>query len=91
MLIHVGFKTPTEEIMKEWGEWFNSLGEKMIDHGSRFGEGFEVKGDSAEKLGYELDAFTGYTIIEAENKEDAIKIAKSCPSITAIRVYELMD
>jgi hypothetical protein len=34
-------------------------------------------------------AITGYIVIQAENLQEAEKIAQKCPSITSIRVYEI--
>jgi hypothetical protein len=35
------------------------------------------------------DAITGYIVINANNIEEAIKIAQNCPMITSTRVYEV--
>jgi hypothetical protein len=37
------------------------------------------------------DAITGYTIINAEDMDEAERIAQGCPIITSIRVYEAMS
>jgi hypothetical protein len=36
-------------------------------------------------------AATGYTIINADNIDNAEKIAQGCPIITSVRVYEVMS
>ncbi len=36
------------------------------------------------------DSITGYTVIQAENLDEAEKIAQGNPFIASIRVYELM-
>lgn len=91
VLIHFGYETPTEKIMKDWNDWFTSIGDKIVDPGNPFGPGLEITHDGTKKLPHDKEAITGYTIINAENIEEAEKIAKSCPSITSIRVYEAMS
>ena len=33
MLLHYGFEKPTEEIMKAWGAWFESIAERNVEQG----------------------------------------------------------
>ncbi len=44
-----------------------------------------------KELPHDMEAITGYMIINAEDMEEAEKIAKTCPRITSIRVYEAMS
>ena len=88
MFLHVGFKTPTQEIMNDWMKWFESISDKTVDSGFSFGEAREITRDGSKELPLGLDSMTGYTIINAENLDEAEKIAKTCPIITGIRVYE---
>ena len=37
------------------------------------------------------DAITGYTMVNAEDMDEAEGIARGCPMITSIRVYEAMS
>ena len=37
-----------------------------------------------------MESITGYSIINAENLEDAEKIAQDHPFIASIRIYEIM-
>ncbi len=88
MLLHVGFEPPTDEIMAKWGEWFGSIADVQVDQGGFMG-GKEITDDGVTDLGWDASALTGYNIIEAENMDAAVEIAKSNPFISAIRVYEL--
>ena len=88
VLLHMGFKTPTPEIMEAWGMWFESIEDKTVDTGVGFGEAREITRDGSKELPWGLDSITGYTIISAENLDEAEEIAKTCPFITGIRVYE---
>lgn len=88
MLVHCGFEQPTAEIMKAWGAWFKSLAASQIDQGGFMG-GREISDEGTRDLGWDMDSLTGYNIIEAEDMDAAEKLARECPYIASIRVYEL--
>ena len=87
VLISYGFETPTPEIQQAWGKWFTSIGDRMVD-GSPLGNGREISQAGTEALPLGLDSLTGYCVIHADSLDEAEKIAKDCPIITSIRVYE---
>jgi len=86
-----GFETPTQEIQEAWGKWFASIGDKMVDSGSPLGPGREISHSGTKELPLGKESLTGYCIINADNLDEAEKIAKGCPIITSIRVYEAMS
>lgn len=88
MLLHVGFEPPTDEIMGKWGDWFESIIPVQTDQAGFMG-GKEITDDGVADLGWDASALTGYNIIQADDMEAAVEIAKANPYITAIRVYEL--
>ncbi|OLD52434.1 MAG: hypothetical protein AUI83_09640 [Armatimonadetes bacterium 13_1_40CM_3_65_7] len=71
-------------------KWFGSIKDHIVDGGSPFGPGMEVTSAGVKQLPHDRGAIAGYTIINAKNMEEAVKIAKSCPIITSMRVYEAM-
>lgn len=91
VIFHYGFEMPTPEIMEAWSKWFESIGEKIVDPGSPLGNGREISRSGTKELSMGLDSLTGYTVINAESIEEAEKIAKGCPMITSVRVYEAMS
>ena len=88
ILLYYGFVTPTKEIGEAWGKWFESVGDKFVDAGSPFGYGREITKSETKELTLDLDAITGYSIINAVDMDEAESIAKTNPMITSIRVYE---
>lgn len=90
MLLCYGFEPPTPEIMEAWGKWFASIGDKMVDGGSPFSGGREITRTGKKDLPLGKESLTGYCIIQAENLDQAEKLARGCPIITSIRVYETM-
>ena len=90
VLLSCGYETPTKEIMDAWNSWFASIGDSIVDPGNPLGPGREITSSGTKDLPHDLDAVTGYMIINAENIDEAENIAKECPLITSIRVYEAM-
>jgi hypothetical protein len=91
VIFHYGYETPTPDIMEAWSKWFASLGDKMVDPGSPLGPGREISPSGTKELPVGKESLTGYTIINAKSLDEAEKIAKDCPMITRVRVYEAMS
>jgi hypothetical protein len=89
MFLYKGFKTPTPEIGQAWMTWFEEVGDKMVDSGNPMSAGTEVTKTGVTELDFGLDAFTGYSIVNVESKEEALALAKTNPMITSVVVYEL--
>ena len=88
MLLHFGFEQPTPEIMKAWGDWFESIADRQVEQGG-FAGGREISSEGTRDLPWGMESITGYNVIEAESLDEAEEIAKSNPFIASIRVYEL--
>jgi hypothetical protein len=91
MLLHFGFEKPTQEIMAAWGKWFQSVADKTTDSGGFHGGAREISSEGSRDLPMGMDSITGYSIINAENLEEAENIAQTNPFIASIRVYEIID
>lgn len=87
MILHYGFEQPTSEEMKAWKQWFESISDIQIDKGGLRG-GREITPSETKELPFGKNSITGYTIIQAENLDEAVKIAKGCPIVDSTKVYE---
>jgi len=87
VLLFLGFE-PSKGGMDDWNTWFAGIGDKVVDGGNPFGEGVEVSGGNAVKLGMAQTDVSGYAIINAASLDEATEIAKACPSTGGVRVYE---
>ena len=54
-----------------------------------FGHGREISKDGTKDLPLGPDSITGFTIVNAENLDDAEMMAQGNPFISGIRVYEV--
>jgi hypothetical protein len=88
VLMHFGFETPTQEIMAGWNRWFELIADKTVEN-IGFSAGKEITHTGTADLPFDGEAITGITILEAESIDEAERIAKECPFITGIRVYEV--
>ena len=84
---------PSEENMAAWGKWFETLGDKLVDGGNPF-NGQAEAGIRDGVVSMDADTVAGYTIVKADNLEEAVEMAKGCPVATGsncwLRVYETM-
>jgi hypothetical protein len=90
VLLYVGSVEPTQDTMDGWTKWFGILGNRVVDSGNPFGEGKEVTKSATNALPKGTEAISGYTIINAESIEEVENLAKDCPIITSLRVYEAL-
>ncbi len=88
LILHYGFEQPTPEEMGAWNKWFESIADKQVERG-HFPGGREISHSGTRDLPFGKDSITGYTIIKAENLDEAEKIARECPIVASTRVYEI--
>lgn len=90
VLLHYGFEKPTPEIMKAWGNWFESITDRTVDN-LGFSGGREISASGTKDLPWGMESITGCSIIEAESLDEAEKIAQDNPYVASIRVYEVRE
>jgi hypothetical protein len=78
---------------EQWGQWFGSLGDKLVDGGNQFGEGGQAV-HAGGVMPVQDKPATGYSIINAASMDEATELAKGCPLIGAkdgaVCVYEAL-
>jgi hypothetical protein len=89
--VFYGYEEPTPEVMKAWGEWFAVVGKKFVDSGTPFGPGRVVTKSGASDVSKDESPITAYSIVSAENMEEAEKLLEGCPIIDSVRIYESMS
>lgn len=90
VLLHMGFENPTPEIMDAWNTWFESIADQTVENVG-FGGGREISKSGTKDLPWDMEAITGYSVIEAESLDEAEKLASSNPFISSIRIYEVRE
>ncbi len=88
LLAHIGFEQPTDEIMAAWMKWFEDIKDVTVENVG-LNPGKEVSSEGIKDIAFDAQVTTGYTIIQVESLDEAVKIARNCPFITSIRVQEV--
>ena len=89
LILTYGFVPPTSEVQRVWGEWFKSVGPRLVDPGSPFGRGVEVTSNGRTDLNLQSPSpLVGYCILNADSLEEAEALVREMPIIDSVRVYE---
>lgn len=91
VFLYYGYWEPTREIMDGWTKWFATIEDKLVDSGSPFGPGREVTPTETRELTPQEGPAMGYSIVNADTMDEAVKLLEGCPIITSVHVYEAMS
>ena len=70
-------KEEQDQVMAAWTSWFGALGDKLVDGGNPISKAKAISPD-----GSVMDATsapTGYSIIKADDLDQAVELSKGCP------------
>ena len=101
ILVYSGPATPMEQMTEEqgkktmmlWQTWMEKIGGALVDIGAPMANGRAVVDDGSEGKATDLN---GYTIIEAENMDEALKLVDGHPFLSdhsgkfSVEVFELL-
>lgn len=99
VLLYYGGGMPETEaemaaVMKAWEAWYVTLGSAVVDPGNPLSVAKSIASDGTVSDGSNGAMVTGYTIIQAESLDDAVRMAQSCPVLQGgsdISVFEAFD
>ena len=83
-----------KQVMDDWGNWLGSMGAAVIDGGNPVGKSSTVLPDGKVKPDGGANPASGYSLIEADDDDDAIAKAKRCPVLKSggsVEVAEAFD
>lgn len=89
LFLYKGFVPPTPEIGQAWMAWFESVGERFVDSGNPLTGGTEVTRDGDTELALGPESLTGYSLVRAADREEALALARTNPMITSVVVHEV--
>jgi hypothetical protein len=92
ILLYNGPATPPDASHEGWPEWFQSLGDKLVDLGSPMANGFVVSSDGTRSE--RASNLNGYSVIRVEDDDEALDLVKSHPFLAGgpeytIEVFEV--
>lgn len=96
LFVYHGGKSPEsdeeyKEVMDAWGNWFGSMGAAVVDGGNPVGASSTVHSDGSVTADGGSNPASGYSLIEANNVEEAISKARACPILEAGGSVELAE
>jgi hypothetical protein len=90
VLLYHGGMEPTPEVAAAVQAWFASVGDRLVDSGNPLVHCLEVSPTGNRELSPDQGAATGYSIISAESRDDAVRLLEGCPMATRVQLYEAM-
>ncbi len=74
-----------DRVMAAWGQWFEGIGDALVDPGNPFGPPHSIGGEATEPV-------TGYSIVQADDQTAAAALVENHPMVsedgTRIDIYE---
>jgi hypothetical protein len=67
------------QVMAAWGSWFESIGPNVVDGGSPTGQSRTIASDGSVSDGGGANPLSGYSLVNANDLDDATRLAKGCP------------
>ncbi len=84
--------TEIEAVMAEWGAWYGTMGDNLVDGGAPFGAHTAV-GPGGSSVASPA-SLTGYTVVKAADLDAAVSIAQRCPVLAngqTVQISEAVD
>ncbi|MCC6386413.1 MAG: hypothetical protein IT302_03400 [Dehalococcoidia bacterium] len=78
------------KVMQAWTDWFASLGTGVADAGNPISRHWTITSEGTIEGGA-ADPATGYSVLEAENMDAALVMAKGCPHLASGGSIELAE
>lgn len=75
-------KAEGDLVMQAWGAWFGTLGTALADPGAPVGKSHMVSAAGSSATGG-ANPVSGYSLVTAEDHEQAVAMAGGCPILAA--------
>jgi hypothetical protein len=80
ILIYRGPTAPPDATHEGWPEWFEAVGDRLVDIGSAMFNGFAVHADGSTSD--QTADLSGFSIVAAENRDEALDLIRRHPLLT---------
>jgi YCII-related domain len=87
MVLYVGLPTPPDASHAGWPEWFDKLGDRLVDRGSPLTTGLALHADGSTSGS--ATHLNGYSIIQAEDSNQALGLVQDHPYLAQGRGYSI--
>src|SRR4051794_30977473 len=82
------------KVMEQWGAWFSELGTALVDGGNPIGAARTVSASGAVSEGGGPNPVSGYSLVDADDLDAAVTLAKGCPLLAvggSVEVCETLN
>jgi hypothetical protein len=79
-----------QRVMAEFGKWFEELGPRLIDPGNPIGRAVTIDNSSVTDGGG-TNPISGYSLIEADDMDNAIDLVRRGPIVQGGRTVEIAE
>ena len=94
LLFHGGSMPDSPEegakVMQAWTDWFAGLGDAVVDLGSPISQRRTFGADGSVGSG-DANSVTGYTVLQADDIDAAVALAKTCPGLASGTWFEVAE
>jgi hypothetical protein len=92
LLLYHGPATPPDASHEGWSEWFQALGDQLVDMGSPMTDRFVARSDGTASD--DAASFNGYSLIRASDRDEALAALRGHPFLRGgddhtIQVFEV--
>jgi hypothetical protein len=87
LLLYTGPPTPPGASHEGWPEWFDKIGEALVDLGSPTANGFVLHGDGSTSD--DARSLNGYAIVQAEDRSQVLDLLRDHPLWRSGREYAI--
>jgi hypothetical protein len=87
ILLYDGPPTPPDASHEGWPEWFERMGDQLVDIGSPMLNGFVVQADG--RASNDAADINGYSLVRAESREQVIDALRDHPFISGGDEYKI--
>jgi hypothetical protein len=87
ILLYKGPATSPDASHEGWPEWFQGIGDKLVDMGSPMANGFVIHSDGTTSG--TASSLNGYSVIRAEDKRAALELVKDHPFLALGPEYSI--
>jgi hypothetical protein len=82
------------QAMQAWGAWFQDIGDNLVDGGNPVSHAVTVASDGSTSDGGGANPLSGYSLVNADDMDGAVKLAGGCPALAdggSVEVAEAID
>lgn len=87
LLLYCGPPVPPDASHEGWPEWFDEIGDALVEVGSPMVNGVVLRGDGSTSD--DAASLIGYSVVQAEGRSEALELVGRHPLLALGREYAI--